>query len=321
MARDDTLARWLQSQIKRLEPRARSLIVTVFGDSIEPRGGTLWLGSLVRLLAPFGVQERSVRTSVFRLSQEGWLEQAGEKVGKRSYYRMTAAGRQRAAHAHRRIYDAPSDAWTGTWTLLLLAQSASPALRHDLQWQGFGRLAPQLYAHPAPDVRALREIIGVGGAREGIVGFQASTLDFAGSETPEVLVRRGWPLENLAEHYQRFLATFGAVKPLIAASSADDEQLFVLRTLLIHEFRRSQLRDPHLPSALLPREWPGAQARALCADLYHACSEAAERHLTQSAEGPDGALHPPAPYFFLRFSSVDQRIQRSPESRLSTASV
>lgn len=319
MPRDNTLAHWLHTHIRRLAPRAKSLIVTVFGDSIEPRGGTLWMGSLVRLLSPLGVQERSVRTSVFRLSQEAWLEPAGEKIGRRSHYRMTAAGRQRAAHAHRRIYDAPADTWPGTWTLLLLAQSASPALRHDLQWQGFGRFAPQLYAHPAPDARALREIIAIHGAREGIAGFQASLLDFAGSEHPDQLVRRGWPLEHLAAQYKRFLTSFDAVRPLLDGTAIDDEQRFALRTLLIHEFRRAQLRDPHLPSALLPREWPGAQARALCAELYLACSEGAERYLTRSAEGPEGALPPPAPYFFLRFANVDPRPHRPIENRSSDA--
>ena len=51
--------------------RAGSLITTVFGDSIAPRGGTVWLGSLIRAMAEFGVNERLVRTSVFRLAREG----------------------------------------------------------------------------------------------------------------------------------------------------------------------------------------------------------------------------------------------------------
>ena len=47
--------------------RAGSLITTVFGDAIAPRGGTVWLGSLIRALDGFGINERLVRTSVFRL--------------------------------------------------------------------------------------------------------------------------------------------------------------------------------------------------------------------------------------------------------------
>ena len=50
--------------------RAGSLITTVFGDAIAPRGGTVWLGSLIAVMGEFGVNERLVRTSVFRLVQD-----------------------------------------------------------------------------------------------------------------------------------------------------------------------------------------------------------------------------------------------------------
>ena len=54
-------------------PRSKSLVMTIFGDAIAPHGGAVWLGSLIELLAPFGVNDRLLRTSVFRLAQEGWL--------------------------------------------------------------------------------------------------------------------------------------------------------------------------------------------------------------------------------------------------------
>jgi len=49
--------------------QASSLIVTIFGDAVLPRGGRVWLGSLIRLLEPMQLNERLVRTSVFRLRQ------------------------------------------------------------------------------------------------------------------------------------------------------------------------------------------------------------------------------------------------------------
>src|SRR2546429_10023135 len=67
--------------------RGGSLLITVFGDSIAPRGGAVTLGSLIRLAAPFGLTERLVRTSVARLGPEGWL--AGERSVRRSEYRLT----------------------------------------------------------------------------------------------------------------------------------------------------------------------------------------------------------------------------------------
>jgi DNA-binding transcriptional regulator PaaX len=41
-----------------------------------------------------------------------------------------------------------------------------------------------------------------------------------------------------------------------------------VRTLLIHAYRRVLLRDPLLPPALLPLDWPGSGAYALCRDFY-----------------------------------------------------
>ncbi|MDH3589938.1 MAG: hypothetical protein OEQ74_11100, partial [Gammaproteobacteria bacterium] len=67
--------------------RAGSLLITVFGDAIAPHGGTVWLGSLIRVLEGFGINQRLVRTSVFRLVKDGWL--TTEQIGRRSYYSLT----------------------------------------------------------------------------------------------------------------------------------------------------------------------------------------------------------------------------------------
>ena len=44
--------------IEQIAPKAKSLIVTCFGDAVLPHGGICWLGSLIRLLSPFGLGER-----------------------------------------------------------------------------------------------------------------------------------------------------------------------------------------------------------------------------------------------------------------------
>src|SRR5205823_13335974 len=82
--------------------RGGSLLITVFGDSIAPRGGAVTLGSLIRLAAPFGLTERLVRTSVARLARQGWL--AGKRSGRRSEYRFTRTGTERFEQPNRRIY-------------------------------------------------------------------------------------------------------------------------------------------------------------------------------------------------------------------------
>src|ERR1700728_727388 len=96
----------LLARFRRQRPlRGGSLIVTVFGDSIMPRGGAVTLGSLIALAEPFGLNERLVRTAAARLAKDGWLE--GRRAGKLSEYRLSHDGRERFAEATKRIYGEP----------------------------------------------------------------------------------------------------------------------------------------------------------------------------------------------------------------------
>ncbi|MDD2547150.1 MAG: phenylacetic acid degradation operon negative regulatory protein PaaX, partial [Burkholderiaceae bacterium] len=66
--------------------QASSLITSVFGDAILPRGGRVWLGSLIRLLQPLNINERLVRTTVFRLVKDEWPQT--EALGRRTDYML-----------------------------------------------------------------------------------------------------------------------------------------------------------------------------------------------------------------------------------------
>jgi len=114
---DPGISRWIRSELSVAPPRARSLIVTVWGDAIAPHGGGIWLSSLIHLMAPFGVNERLVRTSVYRLVREGWL--AARQDGRRSLYRLTDQGALRFAHAYQRIYAAAPYEWNGEWEIVV----------------------------------------------------------------------------------------------------------------------------------------------------------------------------------------------------------
>src|SRR4029077_10247985 len=137
--------------------RAGSLLITIFGDAIAPRGGAVTLGSLIRLATPFGLTERLVRTSVARLAREGWLSTA--RHGRRSEYRLSPQGSARFAEATQRIYGPPHPPWDGRWTLVLLpARKRRPKqVRETLRWLGFGQLSPNVFAHPGATAEQSRE--------------------------------------------------------------------------------------------------------------------------------------------------------------------
>ena len=285
--------------------RAGSLITTVFGDSVAPRGGTVWLGSLIRAMAEFGVNERLVRTSVFRLVKDGWLQSS--QVGRRSFYSLTDEGQDKFRAATHRIYGEPAGSWDGRWCLLLLSNldaAAKDSVRRECGWLGFGALSANVLAHPAPDTSDLEVTLKRAGVADDVVVMTART---ARSDTAmRKLAGTAWNLDDIDARYETFVAMF---RPLYAAlrktRNVDPRTAFVARTLLIQEYRKALLRDPQLPLALLPSGWHGTAAYQLCRNLYHGLYRAADDYLTESMETADGPLPPPAGDYMQRFGGLE----------------
>ena len=284
--------------------RAGSLITTVFGDAIAPRGGTVWLGSLIAAMAEFGVNERLVRTSVFRLVQDGWLQ--SRQVGRRSYYSLTEEGRERFEQATQKIYGEPSVAWDGEWTTVLMSgvESATKELvRKELGWLGFGSLSPNVLAHPTPDMAALDLAIERLGLSGDLVVMTGRTV--RNESGMRARVRDSWNLPDIDTRYASFVERF---RPVIKAYGKDANvsptSAFLVRTLLIQEYRKVLLRDPQLPAELLPASWRGTAAYQLCRNLYQAVYAAADDYLTQTMETAEGPLPPPAAGFMRRFGGL-----------------
>jgi phenylacetic acid degradation operon negative regulatory protein len=307
MARNASAAsRELVARFRRQRPlRGGSLIVTIFGDSIMPRGGAVSLGSLIALGRPFGLNERLVRTATSRLAQEGWLE--GRRAGKLSEYHLSKTGRQRFAEATKRIYSAPDNAWAGRWTLIILPPLRTgerKALREELVWRGFGELSPGIFAHPERDARSL--------ALQRPARLQSQIMVFdahlTGDAAPQRLVGLGWDLEDLGQRYRRFVRRFERVEAALRGHVHLDEQAcFNVRTLLIHEYRRLHLRDPLLPARLLRADWPGTRAAMLCRDIYSRVFLPSEVYLSRVAARLSGALPAADAQVLKRFGGIGKR--------------
>lgn len=286
--------------------RAGSLIITVYGDAIAPRGGTVWLGSLIKLLAPLGLNQRLVRTAMYRLSKEGWF--TASQVGRRSYYSLTRSGWRTFDRAYQRVYAEPHQEWNGDWTLLLLAQVANGAregLRRELLNLGFGAMAPGVLAHPLPPRDALSTTLQEHDPSGAAIVMHARYEGLATAPAIHDLVRECWNLDELGADYGRFLSRFRPVwRSLKAARRLDPEHCFLVRTLLIHEIRRLLLRDPQLPDDILPTDWNGAAARLLCRNLYQLTHRLADEHLSRILQTAEGPLPMPAPYFYKRFGGL-----------------
>jgi phenylacetic acid degradation operon negative regulatory protein len=279
--------------------RAGSLILTVFGDALGPRGSRITLGSLIRLMSPFGLTDRLVRTSVGRLAADGWLR--CERQGRLSEYALSDSGRERFATATRRIYSGPDDGDAQDWTLVLLPPAGTAhraPLRELLRKEGFGELDPGLYAHPSIAPQEVKPLLP-DDAAAAVTVFRSSPLE--ASDRP-ALAARAWDLGALAKRYRTFCATFApAAHALRQPTALSPDAAFIIRTLLVHEYRRIHLRDPLLPSVMLPRDWSGAEAYALCRTVYSATLARAEEHLSTVAARLDGPLPAPTADLYRRF--------------------
>ena len=284
--------------------RSGSLITTVFGDAIAPRGGTVWLGSLIAAMQEFGISERLTRTSVFRLVQDGWLQ--SKQIGRRSYYSLTVEGRSRFEQATQKIYGEPVSDWDGNWCLALLANldaATRDTVRKELAWLGFGALSTNVLAHPAPDRSSLDLALTRLGVADTLVVMSGQTV--RNEAAMRELARHSWNLADIDAGYASFVERF---RPLIKAYGKDanvsPKSAFLVRTLLIQEYRKVLLRDPQLPAELLPADWHGTAAYQLCRNLYRAIHAPADVYLGEMMETAEGPLPPPAAAFMQRFGGL-----------------
>jgi len=299
------LDRALARLLKQDPPRAKSLCVSLLGDALAPHGGTLWLGDLIELLAPVGVNERLLRTSVFRLVAQDWLR--AERHGRRSLYLMTERGLRDTARASQRIYEGPAQHWNGEWTLVALPRTGNNGLaeraelRRELVWEGFGMVAPGLFAHPQTEARAAHAILDKLGIPDKALVLCARDLANAGGLPIASLAAQCWNLDAVAGQYRQFTHNFSPLEKLLDADPAPPGQAFAVRVLLLHNWRRIVLHDPQLPSPMLPHDWPGHTARDLCARLYWKVFDASESHLDALAGRENAGYHALAPEALTRF--------------------
>jgi len=285
--------------------RSGSLLLTLFGDSIAPRGGEVGLGPLIALAHPLGLSERHVRTSIGRLARENWLEST--RIGRLSYYRLTERGQLDFALATTRIYGRAASAWSGAWTMLLLGEldaAERERLSADFRWRGFGRPMPGVLVYPGERLEETRGEL----ARHHCGARVAALRGATGSLDADLeLARRAWDLGELETQYARFVRRFAPVERALERAPGTPVACFVVRTLLIHGYRRIHLRDPLLPSALLPGSWTGSAAADLCGRLYGRVFAGAERFVSAHARNRAGPLPPAAPEALRRFGGVRSR--------------
>src|SRR5262245_14502097 len=197
------LSALLASFERRRPMRAGSLIVTVYGDSIVPRGGSLWLGSLLDMMAGFGVEPGLVRTAASRLVADGWFERT--RIGKQSYYRLSATRAAELAAATTRIYRAAAPPWSGEVEVAFVTTPAAGERaehRERMLRDGWGQAAANVMVRPR-----------VGAGIDSDAAASSGVLTMVTRPQPpdkaRALARACWQLTDLDSAYRQFLKSFG----------------------------------------------------------------------------------------------------------------
>ncbi|WP_255823095.1 PaaX family transcriptional regulator C-terminal domain-containing protein [Amycolatopsis sp. GM8] len=241
---------------------ARSLLMTVLGEFVLPRGRPVWTSTLVDVLAVFGVEEKSARQALARTAAEGWL--VSERVGRRVRWSLTPPGRRLLTEGAARIYGFGRDGgeWDGRWLMLLVSVPESKRdLRHSLRtrltWAGFGSPTPGVWI--SADTTRQDEADDIVRALELDREAMSFVASYGQIGDEDAMVSRAWDLSALEERYEGFIDEFTGLNP------ATGGETLQAQTRLVHEWRRFPFLDPQLPVRLLPANWSGVQA----SELFH----------------------------------------------------
>jgi phenylacetic acid degradation operon negative regulatory protein len=238
--------------------------------------GVVTASEVAAVAAACGQSPDQVRSCLRRLVAEGLFVRRG--AGGDIRYVATEAGHraldgQLAATRLAYGQDASGQAWDGRWRLVAYTapearRAARDTFRDRLLGLGGALVQGGLYvsAHPWHDaVRAEAEATGV---LDGLTLATAETLDVGGTSHPRDVAARLWPVAHLAVGYRRFVEEFSSWRDALEQRAASHEQLpdelFLPSALKMSvAFQRIGHRDPLLPPELLPKPWPGRDARRL----------------------------------------------------------
>jgi phenylacetic acid degradation operon negative regulatory protein len=236
---------------------ARGLLFTVLGEFVLPAGGSAWTSAFIDVLGRVGIEEKASRQALMRTAADGWL--ISRRVGRRTLWTLSQNAERLLTEGTERIYgfEGTQQEWDSRWLLVLarVPETDRPArhlLRTRLSWAGFGSSAPGVWisthADRTGEAERVLEEVGV------LEDAQIFVAEHAGGGELSAMVRQAWDLDEIERSYEEFLSEF-------TRQSSRDPLARVVE--LVHAWRRFPLRDPELPSELLPARWNGVRAAKL----------------------------------------------------------
>ncbi len=242
------------------------------------RDGSLPGEELYRVAVECGIGIETVRSCMRRLIAEALFFRDGE--GREAVFHSTASGRALldvTEHRHRLAYaqDAAGRGWDRRWRIVSFAipehrRAARDSFRDHLLALGGASIQPGVYLSPhrwGTDISSEADRLDI---VEHVSMCSTDELTVAGVTDPRELVAKLWPLDEVASRYRSFIETYREVPRSLEALrrrggrlSEHDFLPGVLQVAI--RFNSCFELDPLLPPELLPRPWPGREARDILA--------------------------------------------------------
>ncbi len=267
-------------------PAARSLLLTVLGEYVLPRSGSVWQESLVAALVSLGYTQHAARQALARSTRDGWLR--SERRGRRTRMSLSEGTAVLLRTGAERIYSFGDPwEWDGRWLIVVLRvpehrREVRHQLRSRLAWAGLGSLGGGVWL--TPHVERESELTSAI-TEEPAAEASSFVAELGGLGDPRRLVAGAWDLDGVARHYRTFIDDFARVR------ASSPEACFRLQTLLVHAWRRFPFLDPELPAAVLPARWPRARAHRLFVERHTRWEEGARAYFEEfeASVDPDRA--------------------------------
>jgi phenylacetic acid degradation operon negative regulatory protein len=266
------------------ERKPQSLVITILGAYVHPNDRKVWSGGVVRLLGEFGFSVGAARAALARLTHRRLL--ARVRDGRFVHYRLTDRAAALLEEGDRRIFSVGrdirrADEWTILWHAIPEERRLERGrLARRLRFLGFGSVQDGVWVSPHDrerEVAALLEELSLVNHAAVLVGRPAGGVDFA------AFAARAWDVDELTKRYRAFVDAFARY---CRHNGLDDREAFIVRTRLVHAFRRFPSLDPGLPDDLVPTRNQRARAVDLFHDLYETLAEPAYRHFDVTTVPP-----------------------------------
>jgi len=222
--------------------RTWSILVTIFGDLAQNPEDEISGPLLSSLTKRIGIKPQAMRVALHRLRRDGWI--VTEKSGRTSKHRLSEFGLTQSATASPHIY-AQTVKTPEAWHIIV----ANPAVQIDdksLVIRGYRRILSGIYIGGGTEPQDTSEFLVVTGSLSTIPKWLQDLIANEAIIADHIRLRRSLSIVEYALE--------NGYAPTIVEAA-------VIRTLIVHDWRRMALRQPDLSVEFVPQS-PATQCRA-----------------------------------------------------------